>query len=199
MDLFRYKSLRWISISTGFIFLGIQTIYYSTTLNLGDLGFNKTVNQVIFGVSEFFGYIGAEFVVHKLKRKTASYYGLGIASAMCFVLGILLIFQDNDNKATLAWFEAVGLVINRFVLCGFWSIFYVFVAELFPTQVRSLGYGFTSVTGMIGSSLSPYITTISSSIHVNNWFPPAILGFVSCAFIFKLPETFGKPLKDMIE
>ena len=50
-DLFRYKSLRWISISTGIIFFGIQTIYYSTTLNLGQVGFSKTINQVIFGVS----------------------------------------------------------------------------------------------------------------------------------------------------
>lgn len=58
-DLFKYKSLRWISISTGFIFMGIQTIYYSTTLNLGDVGFSKTINQVIFGVSEMFGYIAA--------------------------------------------------------------------------------------------------------------------------------------------
>ncbi len=91
-DLFKYKSLRWISIATGFIFLGIQTIYYSTTLNLGDVGFSKTVNQVIFGVSEMFGYIAAEFIIHKTKRKRASYIGLGIASAMCFALGVLLLF-----------------------------------------------------------------------------------------------------------
>ncbi len=99
----------------------------------------------------------------------------------------------------MVWLEAVGLMINRFILCGFWSIFYVFVAELYPTQTRSLGYGWTSVMGMIGSTLSPYVTTISSSIGINSWFPPAIVGFISCLFIFKLPETFGKPLKDIIE
>jgi MFS family permease len=99
----------------------------------------------------------------------------------------------------LVWLEAVGLMINRFILCGFWSIFYVFVAELYPTQTRSLGYGWTSVMGMIGSTLSPFVTTISTSIGINSWFPPAIVGFISCLFIFKLPETFGKPLKDIIE
>ena len=67
---------------------------------------------------------------------------------------------------------------NRFILCGFWSIFYVYVAELYPTQTRSLGYGWTSVMGMIGSTLSPFITTISSSIGINSWFPPALLGLV---------------------
>jgi hypothetical protein len=108
--------------------LGIQTIYYSTTLNLGDVGFSKTINQVIFGVSEMFGYVAAEFVVHKTARKKASYIGLGVASGMCLVLGILLLFQNSDNKQMLVWFEAIGLMINRFILCGFWSIFYVYVA-----------------------------------------------------------------------
>ena len=84
--------------------MGIQTIYYSTTLNLGDVGFSKTINQIIFGVSEMFGYVAAEFVVHRLPRKRASYLGLGIASAMCFVLGTLLLFQTNENKSMLSWF-----------------------------------------------------------------------------------------------
>ena len=148
------------------------------------------------------GYIGAEFIIHKMPRKKASYFGLGIASGMCLVLGILLLFQSHDTDGTisaLAWVEAVGLMINRFVLCGFWSIFYVYVAELYPTQTRSLGYGWTSVMGMIGSTLSPFITLISSYIGVNSWFPPAIIGLFCCLFIYKLPETFGKPLKDIID
>ncbi len=34
-----------ITISTGIAFLGIQTIYYSTSLNLSSAGFNMLVNQ----------------------------------------------------------------------------------------------------------------------------------------------------------
>ena len=59
MDLFRYKSLRWISISAGLVFLAIQVIYYGTILNLEKVGFNKLVNQQIIGISEGFGFVGA--------------------------------------------------------------------------------------------------------------------------------------------
>ena len=90
-------------------------------------------------------------------------------------------------------------MINRFILCGYRSIFYVYVAELYPTQTRSLGYGWTSVMGMIGSTLSPFVITFSTKIGVNSWFTPAVLGLLSCLFIAKLPETFGRPLKDVIE
>lgn len=38
------------------------------------------------------GYIAAEFIIHKSLRKKSSYIGLGIASGMCLVLGILIIF-----------------------------------------------------------------------------------------------------------
>ena len=45
VDLFRYKSLRSITIAGGIIFLGIQVIYYSTLLNLSNAGFGKLLNQ----------------------------------------------------------------------------------------------------------------------------------------------------------
>lgn len=41
------------------VFMGIQTIYYSTSLSLDDAGYNKFVNQEIIGISEMLGYIGA--------------------------------------------------------------------------------------------------------------------------------------------
>ena len=90
-------------------------------------------------------------------------------------------------------------MMNRFVLCCFWSIFYVFIAELYPTEVRSIGFGWTSVVGMLGSTLSPFVKLIADSIGVSSWFPPALFGLISLAFTFCLKETFGKPLQDTIE
>jgi len=157
------------------------------------------VNQIIFGVSEMMGYIAAEFIIHKSLRKKSTFIGLGMASFMCLILGILILLKNSNNETTIIWLQAIGLMINRFVLCGFWSIFYVYVAELYPTQIRSLGYGWTSVMGMIGSTISPFVTTISADIGVNSWFPPAIIGFISCIFVVKLPETLKQSLKDVIE
>ena len=89
-------------------------------------------------------------------------------------------------------------MIDRFILCSFWSIFYVYIAELYPTEIRSLGFGWTSVVGQIGSTISPFIKVISMSIGVNSWFPTAFFGGIAWCFIFCLPETFGVPLRDEI-
>lgn len=199
LDLFKYKSLRWISISSGMIFLGIQTIYYSTSLNLGSAGFSKTINQEIIGVSEMSGYIAAEFIIHKCYRKKSSYIGLGFSTAMCGVLAVLISFKTEDNENLFKWLQTAGLLLNRFVLCAIWSIFFVYVGELYPTKVRSLGYGWTSLIGNIGSTISPYILLISELIGLNSWVVPTILGGVAWLFVSCLPETRGKSLKDDIE
>ena len=90
-------------------------------------------------------------------------------------------------------------MLARFVLCCFWSIFNVYVAELYPTEVRSIGFGWTSVMGMVGSAISPFVKTIAGSVNMNSWFPPAIFGIIAWIFTCCLSETFGLPLKDTIE
>ncbi len=92
----------------------------------------------------------------------------------------------------------VGLVINRFVLCSFWSIFYVYIAELFPTKVRSLAFGWASAVGTIGSTLSPYIIFFSKSIGIDSWILPGAIGLLMTIPLLKLPETFGQPSHDFI-
>lgn len=59
VDLFRYKSLRWKAVGSGIVFLGIQIVYYSTSLNLDSVGLNLYVNQAVVGVSEGLGYVAA--------------------------------------------------------------------------------------------------------------------------------------------
>jgi MFS family permease len=65
-------------------------------------------------------------------------------------------------------------------------VYFVYVAELYPTEVRSLGFGWTSVVGMLGSTISPFIGQFASSINVNPWFPTAAIGLITWAFIFCL-------------
>lgn len=50
MDLFKFKSIRWTSISGAIIFFGIQAMYYSSTLNQSSVGFSKLTNQIMFGI-----------------------------------------------------------------------------------------------------------------------------------------------------
>ena len=80
----------------------------------------------------------------------------------------------------------MGLMLNRFILCAFWGLFYVYVAEMYPTKVRSIGFGWTSAMGTVGGAFAPYMIYFSISIGINTWLIPGIIGFIGFASIFLL-------------
>ena len=63
---------------------------------------------------------------------------------------------------------------------------------MYPTKVRSLGIGWASAMGTVGSILSPYLTLFSRKRGLNIWIIPGILGLFCVIFLFLLPETFRK-------
>lgn len=193
-DLFRYKSLRMKALASGLVFFGIQLIYYSTSFNLGNVGLSIYLNQTIVGVSEGIGYLAAEIAIPKVKRRKASFIGMGLSSVFCLVLA----FIPSDSGAGKI-ISVAFLFAMRFTLSMFWAIFYVYLAEMFPTRVRSLAFGWASALGTIGSSASPYLLHVSDVIGWNSWLIPGILGGVATFCIWPLQETFGEGLQEEIE
>lgn len=115
------------------------------------------------------------------------------------MLAVMNVFKTDENEDMMKVLGIIGLIINRFVLCCFCSIFYVYIAELFPTKVRSLAFGWASAVGTTGSTLAPYIIYFSKSYHIDSWIIPGLIGLLSVTLLLKLPETFGKPSQDWIE
>ena len=122
-----------------------------------------------------------------------------VSAGICILLALMNLFKEG-NEDLIKILGIIGLVINRFVLCCFWSIFYVYIAELFPTKVRSLAFGWASAVGTTGSTLAPYIIYFSKNlVHIDTWLLPGAIGLLTSVFLFKLPETFNKPSQDFIE
>ena len=74
-------------------------------------------------------------------------------------------------------------MIDRFVLCSFWSVFYVYIAEMYPTRVRSLGFGWASAMGTVGSTVSPYLILFAEEGGINTWILPGVIGVIA-AIVF---------------
>ena len=65
--------------------------------------------------------------------------------------------HDDDQITYHTFIEMVLIAALRFLISGLWGVFFVYLSELYPNEVSSLSYGWVSVTGTIGASLSPYI------------------------------------------
>jgi hypothetical protein len=84
----------------------------------------------------------------------------------------------------------------RFVISSLWGVFFVYISELYPNEVSSLSYGWVSITGTIGASLSPYIKLAAANATM------FVMGILSGAMVFLvkfLKETKGKPIRMRIK
>lgn len=76
---------------------------------------------------------------------------------------------------------------------------YIYSGELFPTVVRNIGVGTSSMCARIGSMIAPFIATLNT---VHYWIPPVIFGLtplVGALLCYVLPETLDCKLPDTIE
>jgi MFS family permease len=84
-------------------------------------------------------------------------------------------------------------------LCAFLGIFYVYIAELFPTRVRSIGFGWASLVGTVGRLISPRILALVNKAKIYFWLLSGVFGIGGFLSLMVLKETFGKPMEDEID
>jgi MFS family permease len=101
---------------------------------------------------------------------------------MCLGIAILTILMDTQNTL-----EVVLLFVMRFIMCMFWAIMYIYLAELYPTRVRSLAFGWASAVGTVGSFASPYVVLMSDKLGLNRWIIPGVVGLIATLGVIPLP------------
>lgn len=91
--------------------------------------------------------------------------------------------------------------LGKFSISGSLCVAYVYAAELFPTEVRSIGIGFCSMIGRVGGIAAPFIILLEEQEDLS--FVPYLLfgvcGIMSGVWSLTLPETAGQPLLQTID
>lgn len=74
---------------------------------------------------------------------------------------IYLCFLDMEwLRLLLACFGIVGMSVS-------FTTVYLFSGELFPTVVRNIGVGASSMCARVGSIVAPFVVSLVSLIHIN--------------------------------
>lgn len=88
--------------------------------------------------------------------------------------------------------------IGKFGISLFYSILITKTAELYPTCVRSIGYGISIITGNVGTIFMPAMVAYMQFKGIN---PIIIFGLISILAFYivqNLPETFGQEMNEDI-
>lgn len=190
-DLFRYPNLRKKTLLIFLDWFVNSATYYGLSWNTSDLGGNDLVNFIISGAVEFPAYTFLLFTLNRWGRRNILCGCMLVGGS---VLLMTVAIPENHN-----YIVVILAMLGKMAITASYGTVYVFTTEQFPTPVRNVGLGASSMMARIGGILAPYI------LQLSDWWKPlplvvfGVLSFVSGLLSLYLPETLNKKLPETIE
>ncbi|KAG8439201.1 hypothetical protein GDO86_005427 [Hymenochirus boettgeri] len=122
------------------------------------------------------------------------------STASTLILGGVVLLFINVVPQELSILSIVLVMMGKFGITSAYSIIYVYTAELYPTVVRNMGVGASSMASRIGSIFSPYFVYLGKCF--NPFLPFILMGSITILigiFSLFLPESYNMPLPDTID
>ncbi|XP_074147080.1 organic cation/carnitine transporter 2-like isoform X1 [Sminthopsis crassicaudata] len=191
LDLLRTQNIRTITIMSIILWMTISVGYFGLSLDTPNLHGDSYVNCFLSAVIEVPAYIIAWLLLRTLPRRYS------MSSALFLGGSVLLFIQLVPPDLYLL--STTLVMIGKFgVTCAF-AMVYVYTAELYPTVVRNMGVGASSMASRLGSILSPYFVYLGAYDRFLPYILMGSLTVLTAILTLFLPESFGIPLPDTID
>lgn len=165
--------------------------YFALSLNSPNLHGDPYLNCFLSGLIEVPAYFTAWLLLRTLPRRYI------IAGVLFLGGGVLLLLQLVPEEYKNL---SIGLVmLGKFGITSAFSMLYVFTAELYPTLVRNMAVGVTSMASRVGSIIAPYFVYLGD---YNRILPYILMGSLTVLIgIITLffPESYGMALPETLE
>ncbi|XP_030359796.1 solute carrier family 22 member 5-like isoform X3 [Strigops habroptila] len=174
--------LWWMIISVG---------YFGLSLDTPNLHGDVYVNCFLSAVIEVPAYIISWLLLRNLPRRYSMAAALFLGG--CVLLFIQLVPSHIRPLSILL------VMLGKFGITSAFAIVYVYTAELYPTVVRNMGVGASSMASRLGSILSPYFVYLGAYDRFLPYILMGSLTVLSGILTLFLPESYGVPLPDTID
>lgn len=180
-----------------------STFWIPTLVNTWQRNLGATVSAaqqmgswsgLIMSIGTLVGCVAMPWIVRYIpRRKTvAMIFFVGCLLSNLVAYGVIVMLLKNF------WFFMSILPILGFFTSGVFSLFTIWLPEMFPTTHRSLGSGFSFSFGRILGAVGPSV--IGALAAAFGSYPLAIsvvslIYLVGACFVWLAPETAGRPLQ----
>ena len=195
----RYGKPIFLAISIGLFnqLSGINAILYYSNYIFASAGFSSNsaaLQTVGVGLVNLLATVLGMSLIDRLGRKTLLLIG---AVGMTFaLLGVALIFYTHAHQGLLVWLLVMFIL---FFAISQGSVIWVYIAEVFPSRVRSKGQSVGSSSHWIMNALIagvfPYIAARSQVAPFAFFAAMMLLQFFVVLFLY--PETKGRSLEQI--
>ena len=165
----------------------ITMIYYGLSMNAASLAGDVYTNFALLSLCEIPGYTISYLGMNYVGRRFSLSSSLLVGGISCLV---------SSLTSHIASVSTIFFLLGKFGATAAFGTVYLYTGELFPTQVRSVCVGSSSMIGRLGAILSPYIVMLGPVTGVT-WAPMTVFagaGTLAGLITLVLPETRGSPL-----
>lgn len=191
LDLVRTPIMRTYTICIGYNWFVCGLCFFGGAQYIGQLGGDIFINVALSAVMQIPSTFFSLWSVAAWGRKYTLIFSNILSGVSCLLIGIVPP-DPSWIRTTLSSIDMFGLAIS-------FPTVYLYSGELFPTVVRNVGVGTSSMFARVGSMAAPFIAGL---VLVREWLPPLIFGLVpliGALLCVKLPETVGCRLPDTVE
>ncbi|XP_053651819.2 organic cation transporter protein [Cherax quadricarinatus] len=191
IDLLRTPVIRMRSFNMFFCWTVCTLLYYGLSYNSNSLAGNIFVNFIATMLVEVPSYIFTYLVLDRLGRKASLSFVFLLGGVACFISG----FIPEGNY----WLVVVPSLLGKFGISAAFAIVFIYSAEIFPTEYRSVALGACSMCSRLGGILAPFIASLADTYKPLPLLIFGVLSLVSGCLTVFLPETVGCELPQTIQ
>ncbi|GAB0094985.1 organic cation transporter protein [Sergentomyia squamirostris] len=191
VDLVRTPNMRIKTLVMCFNWFVCGIAFFGVAQYIGHTSGDIFVNVAISAALTLPGTVIGIYCMKSWGRK----YTLIASNALCGISMLAIAFVPSDSAVAVVVLASSGMVGMSI---SFPTV-YLYAGEIFPTVVRNIGMGTSSMIARIGSMVAPFVVGFNS---IAFWIPPVIFGavpLIGALLAFLLPETKGAPLPETIE
>uniref|UniRef100_A0A0R3RKW8 MFS domain-containing protein n=1 Tax=Elaeophora elaphi TaxID=1147741 RepID=A0A0R3RKW8_9BILA len=154
IDLFRTPNLRKKTILITYIWFVNAVVYNCLTYNISNLPVNDFLSFIINGAVELPAYFLVWPLIDAIGRRWSLAAPMILAGLACISTIITPVTQEHPL------FIPIMAYVGKFGIAASFAVIYLFSGEIYPTVLRALGMGMSSMVAGSGLILAPFVVRL---------------------------------------
>ncbi|XP_032067291.1 solute carrier family 22 member 4 isoform X1 [Thamnophis elegans] len=191
LDLFRSRNIAIMTFMSLLLWMFTSIGYFGLSLSTPNLHGDAYFNCFLSAVIEVPAYVIAWLLLRVFPRRYT------ISGTLFLGGGVILFIQLVPPDLHIL--SLILVMLGKFGITSAFSMLYVYTAELYPTIVRNMAVGSTSMSSRVGSIIAPYFVFLGA---YGKFLPYILMGSLTLligVLTLFLPESFGKPLPETFD
>ncbi|KAA0187390.1 Solute carrier family 22 member 5 [Fasciolopsis buskii] len=197
MKLFKTAKLIRLTALSSFVVFGITMCFFGLLLYAEVLSGSIYLNGFLSSLTAIPANVGAGLIYRFIRSRKKPLVAILSLAAIALVFSLFNSFVKTKNvDLVLTICSNIGLILINASVC----MIYVYVAEFFPSEIRSYGFGFVFALSRVGAMICPFVNDLDASLSHGS--PMVIYAALLIAVVWTLnllPETHGENICDFVE